>query len=341
MPYDDLVGELQRGLDPVSVGAFPDGSLDDYFRLRDGETVLTSREAFATTVVEGRDSLRLEHVVTTPGGQAVNVAQQLDALGDGVLLAGHLDHDDLAFPFETVSMGAPARVNVLLLGDDDLLLVERSSDLTAWTFADLRDALAGRVDAFLERDALCCTNWASVPGLPAATERIAARNPDGGVFCIDPGTVTARQAGDLLRSAARLQRAYDVVLSVNTDEANRLAAAAGLDARIDDPHDSGAVLESIRTDAGVTGVVVHAEAVAVAATASGTVSVPNLDVEGIVTTTGAGDRFSAAFARSLAAGWDWELSLAMGNACASHYVTVGETADCDDLRAYVTDNRQS
>ncbi|MFB6196131.1 MAG: PfkB family carbohydrate kinase [Haloplanus sp.] len=334
MPYDDLVGRLRSDFAPVSVASFPDGSVDDYYRLRDGDATVTTREEFAAAVAEGRDAFRLQHVMTTPGGQAVNAARQAAALGDDVLLAGHLDDAVFEFAFETVSMGVPARVTVCLLGDDDLMLVERSTDLVEWTFADLREALGGRIDAVLERDALCCTNWASVPGLSAAVERIAARDPDGGVFCVDPGSITTRQAGELLDTAGRLEPAYDLVLSVNVAEADRLAAAVGAD-RIDDPAAADDALEAIRTAVGATGVVVHDEDAAVAATSSGPVSVPNLDVSRTVTTTGAGDRFSAALARSLAAGWDWDLAAAMGNACASHYVSEGGTADRDALADYV------
>jgi sugar/nucleoside kinase (ribokinase family) len=331
MPYDDLVARLDAGLDPISFGAFPDGSVDDYYRLRDGESTVASRESFASAVAAGRDSFALDHVMTDAGGQAVNAARQAAALGDDVILAGHLDHPILDFDFETVSMGAPARVQVCLFEADDVLFVEGSADVETWSFADLQAALA--VDDFLERDALCCVNWASVPGLGPALDDIAGRAPDGDVFCVDPGTLSTPSAGDLLDTLARLDT-YDVVVSVNDEEARRLAEAAGYgDA------DRDAALEGVRTAADAASVVVHGTDVAVAATPSGTVSVPTLDVSRTLTETGAGDRFSAGLARSLAADWEWDLALAMGNACAAHYISGAGTGDAADLRAHVDEHR--
>jgi sugar/nucleoside kinase (ribokinase family) len=334
MAYDALVARLADGLDPVCFGAFPDGSVDDYYRLHDGESTVTSRPSFAAAITAGRDSFALDHVVTEAGGQAVNAARQAAALGDDTLLAGHLDHPIFEFDFETASMGAPARVRVCLFDADDVMFVEESADLSDWSVADLRAAVDD-VDAFLERDALCCTNWASVPGLGAALRDVAARDPDGGVFCLDPGPLSRAQASDLLDALTPLGDAYDVVVSVNDDEARQLAVAAGHDGR---PTESAA-LETVRTAANASGVVVHGTDAAVASTPDGRVSVPTLDVSRGLTETGAGDRFSAGLARSLAAGWDWDLAVAMGNACAAHYVAGAGTGGVDDLRAHVDTHR--
>ncbi|MEF8857116.1 MAG: PfkB family carbohydrate kinase, partial [Haloplanus sp.] len=156
--------------------------------------------------------------------------------------------------------------------------------------------------------------------------------PDGGVFCVDPGTLSAASGRDLLDALAHLET-YDVVLSVNDAEARHLADAA------EGGVDRDAAFESVRTAADAAGVVVHGTEAAVAATPSGTVSVPTLDVSRTLTETGAGDRFSAGLARSLAAGWEWDLALAMGNACATHYVSGAGTGDDADLRAYVAEHR--
>jgi sugar/nucleoside kinase (ribokinase family) len=333
MAYDALVARLADGLDPVRFGAFPDGSVDDYYRLHDGESTVTSRPSFAAAITAGRDSFTLDHVVTETGGQAVNAARQAAALGDDTLLAGHLDHPIFEFDFETASMGDPARVRVCLFDADDVMFVEESADLADWSFADLRGAVD--VDAFLERDALCCTNWASVPGLGPAFRDVAARDPDGGVFCVDPGPLSTGQASGLLDALTSLGDAYDVVVSVNDDEARRLAAAADYDG----PPTESAALDGIRTAANATGVVVHGADAAVASTPDGRVSVPTLDVSRGLTETGAGDRFSAGLARSLAAGWAWDLAVAMGNACAAHYVAGAGTGGVDDLRAHVDTHR--
>lgn len=284
MPYDDLVARLSAGLDQVRVGAFPDGSVDDYYGLRDGESTVTPRAAFAAAITAGRDSFALDHVMTDAGGQAVNAARQAAALGDDVHLAGHLDHPifDFDFDFETVSMGSPARVRICLF-DDDVMFVEESADLATWSFADLEDALDD-IDDFLERDALYCVDWASVPEFDETLVDIGSR-ASGGVFCVDPGPLSTTGAGNLLDTIAHLD-GYDVVVSVNDDEANRLATAAGERGADDD-------LDGLRDAAGAAGVVVHGE----------------------------------------------DAVVAMGNACAAHYVAGDGTGCVADLRAHVEHHR--
>jgi len=339
VPYDRLAGRLRADPATVTVGTLADGSVDDYYRLREGESTITSRAALAAAIAAGRDSFDLDHVTTDAGGQAVNAARQAAALGDDVRLAGHLDHPVFEFRHvEAVSMGSPARVTVCLLDDDDVMFVEESADLAAWTLADLRAALKGPVESFLERDALCCVNWASTPGLGAAMREMAAHDPDGGVLCVDPGPLTVAGARDLLAALRSLGPAYDVVVSVNEDEAARLGAAVG--GAVGDPTDAS-LLDAVRARAGGTGgvdeasVVVHGTDAAVAATPTGRVTVPTLDVSPGPTETGAGDRFSGALARSLAADWGWELALAAGNACATHYVSGRGTATRSTLLDHV------
>lgn len=334
MSYDALLDRLSTWR-PVSFAAFPDGSVDRYVTLRDGERRVSTRAAFVEAVAAGRDALSVEHVRDAPGGQAVNAARQAAALGDETTLVGHLDHPILSFPFETVSTGAPSTVTVVLFDEDDLLLVEESSDVRAWTFADLRAAVDDTA-ALFEVDAVCAVNWSSMPALTDAFDAVAEMDVDGGAFVLDPGTVSG--AGDdrvreLLDSLERLGASHEVVLSVNEDERDRLAELLGV-------QDASEPAAHIRAEAGVDGVVVHGVDRATAATPSETLSVPNLPVDDPVTETGAGDRFSAALARARGADWEWGPTLALGNACASHYVASGESATRRSLADFV-DGRRS
>ncbi|MFC6988474.1 hypothetical protein ACFQJD_06670 [Haloplanus sp. GCM10025708] len=225
MPYDELARLLREDERSVTVGALPDGSVDEYYRVRDAESYVASRDAIAEAILSGRDSFRLEHVMTDPGGQSVNMARQAAALGDQVTLYGHLDHPIFDLDFETVSMGAPAVVSVLLFDADDLMLVEESADVRNWTFADLRDACVHGVSDFLERDAICCANFASAFGLPDALHAMAAATDDGNTFVLDPGPISAvreSRLDALLTALERLASPFDVVLSINADEWRRL-----------------------------------------------------------------------------------------------------------------------
>jgi sugar/nucleoside kinase (ribokinase family) len=341
MSYEELARRLREDERPFTVGALPDGSVDEYYRVRDAESYVVSREAFGHAVLDGRDSFRLEHVMTDPGGQSVNMARQAATLGDQVALYGHLDHPIFDFDFETVSLGTPAIVSVLLFDEDDLMVVEESADIRNWTFEDFRAACVHGVRDFLERDAICCANFASTFGLPDALHSMAATTDDGNTFVFDPGpisTVREDRIEALLTALDQLASSFDVVLSINADEAHRLATVAKGDADVEfDPEDlSPDSLEVVRRHAGVDGVVAHEKRAAVAATPAGGMTVPNLKIIRNMTETGAGDRFTAGLAHGLAAGWGWETALALGNACTSYYVATGQTADREDLLTHVS-----
>lgn len=355
----DLGSRLADG-EPVSVTAFPDGSVDRFFAVVSGgereggatagsETSVTragsetaregrvaDRAAFADRLpTDGPTEFDLERRDTCPGGHAVNVAEQAAALGDDATVYGHLDHpvfDELAA--DAVSMGEPAAVSVLEFDDGDVLLVENSADAASWTLADLH-AAAPDFDAAVTADAVCCANWASFPAMTDALAGLAATPPDGRWFVFDPGAL-ADQSPDAIRdlgsALAALDGAYDVAVSVNRTELHDLARVLGCD-REDDAEAVAAVRDAL----GVTGVVLHAREVAVAATRDSRVRVPNPSVESPTHRTGAGDRFDAGLAHGLAADWGWTAALALGNRCGAHYVETGATAD----RAALLDDARS
>lgn len=327
-PYDRALDALADA-DPVSVTCLPDGSVDRHYRLTDAGTAVESREALAERLTEGdAKAFAAELRDVRPGGQAVNMAQQVGALGDEVTLFGHLDHEVFAFPFRAVTFGDPATVDVYGFEDGDLMVSEESDDIRSWTAHDL--FAAGGRDA-LAADAVCCANWVSFPNMADALHAFADAATDGGVFVLDPGDVVGildEEVRSLVDALASLADAYEVVLSANRDETDHLAGAVDGD---------GPAVERLRRAAGVAGVACHERERAVAATREGTVAVENLDVEEPVTGVGGGDRFSAALARALADDWRWPTALALGNACASYHVDHGESADCDDLRSYVPD----
>jgi sugar/nucleoside kinase (ribokinase family) len=319
--YEELVERLDRGLPELTFASFPDGSIDYFCSVRDGQKRFRDRRRFAAAIAAGRDSFDLRIERTEPGGQSVNAARQADALGSDVTLVGHLDHDRLEFPFSTASMGRPSEVTVITFDADDLLLAAESAAMREWTFADLRAAAPGGVESFLAADAVWCGNWATMPNMTAALGAVASLGVDGGTFLFDPGPIAGasdRRLRRLLDAIESLGDSYSVVLSVNGDEATSLAAAADVDGH----RERRLAALHRRTGAAV---VEHEVAEALAATNGGVVRVANLPTETIVSDTGGGDRFGAGVAVARAAGWGWPLSLALGNACASHYVATGES----------------
>jgi sugar/nucleoside kinase (ribokinase family) len=338
--YDALLGRLATGdPDPVTVGTFPDGSVDTFCSVHvGGDEPVESRDEFGRRIRAGESkSFRLEPHTVEPGGQCVNMAQQADALGERTTCYGHLDDPTFeAVGFEAVSMGRPARVSICEFDEEDVVFSTESPDIVDWTAADVVATDPG-VDPLLGANAVCCANWVSFPEMPGALSDLAARAPDdGGVFALDPGDV--RGSSDavldgLLETVGRFDGPYDALVSVNAGELGALADA------VDASGDDAARLAAVRERAGVAAVVLHDREVAVAATRSSVVRVPNHVVADRARRTGGGDRFTLGLAVARARGWPWDESLALANTVASHYVDHGRTADWAAAERYVRERR--
>ncbi len=340
MPYQRLARRLADDPAPA-VSTLSDGSIDRYCRLSAGALDPVERRRTFVREVEsaGRKGFGLDPESIQPGGQSVNAAQQAHAVGADATCYGHLDdpepgRDAFAdLPFDTVSMGRPAIVNVLDFDDSDLLLVEASSDLSAWTLDDLR--AAAPLSSVFGTDAVVCTNWVSTPGMAEAFHELGNESIPRVPFVFDPGDVLGSDLGDHreLREALRaLGRSVDVVLSVNRTELHAVAAA------LPDPpappvDDEDRVL-AIREAVDAAAVVKHGKEEALAATREGVVRVDNPVVEDR-RQIGGGDRFAGGLAVGLGADWGWSTALACGNACASHYVATGDTASATVLRGWL------
>ncbi|QLG50456.1 PfkB family carbohydrate kinase [Natrinema halophilum] len=349
MSYADLCDHLDalEGDGRRHVVALPDGSVDHRYALSGAGGVRVERaDEFRSQLAAGSRAFSLEPVDVRPGGQAVNAARQVHALGDSATLVGHLDHPVLAeFPFETRSMGPPATVRVVMLDEDDLLFSEPGAAET-WELADLRAVVDW--DRILDADALCCANWVSVRGLTAVFDRFRSAPPDESLtIVLDPGPIDAVDPSaledlfDVLSRTDGASESIEIVLSVNPTELEAAVAATDVSGRASDRVSDASGVTSdgtrdrnralgravaLRSAIGISGVISHGTAVAAGATRNGTTVVNMLEVGETKHTTGAGDRFSAGVACALAREWSLETALALGNACAAHFVGTGETA---------------
>lgn len=331
MSYDELLDRLAADRETRSVTALPDGSVDVYYTVYDidGERI-RDRKTFAERIMEDPPAFPVTRESAEPGGQAVNAAIQADALGDAVCLFGHLDDpvfSDLGF--ETISMGSPSQIAVYPM-DEDILFADRSDELAEWTLADFHTA-AESPKKRLEADVVCLGNWVSVPGMTDSIRELAESALDGNLLLFDPGpiSISSEEAiRDLFDALSALESIYDVVLSVNGSE---IAAGA---AALDCDGDRREQLSALQGETAITAAVVHTTDEAVAATRDGIVTVANRSVDSPERETGAGDRFGAGLAHALARGWNWEIALALANACGAYYVENAETADRETLREW-------
>jgi len=356
---EDLTDALARETD-VSVTCLPDGSVDRRYAVEDAAGDVETRRDLGRRIAAGHaKSFRVEHEGTAPGGQAVNAARQLHALGATTTLYGHLGHAVFdGLPFAAHSMGRPADVAVLEFDDDAVMFTEESPAIADWDLADL-DAVAD--DDPFDADAVVWTNWASTDDGTAALRALAERDhaieggdgvEDGNAsngatrardrrwLVVDPGDVTVCErdaVGPFLDALASLD-AFDVALSVNDEELAFLAdSISGMDTGGTDADEPDAArLERVRERGDLDLTVLHADDAAVARDATGTTRCSNLAVDPR-RYTGGGDRFSAGLAYALAADWTLGEALTLANACATFYVSHAETAGTDRLAAWLAE----
>lgn len=319
------------------VVALPDGSVDHCYRVAGaGGDRIETPGALGRHLRDGDgETFPIEPIDVRPGGQAVNAATQVHALGDDALVVGHLDHDVLAdLPYETRSMGSPATIRVFAFDGEEVLFPERSAPAIDWSVDDLTAVVDW--DRLVAADALCCTNWATYRGLTDVFDRLA-ESADGLPVVVDPGAIELADGADLetlLESLARADASIDVTLSVNPLEYETVAAVAGVPGEPTPDHAA-----ELRSAIGVTGVVSHGSDEAIAATQAEAIAVEMLAIDDPSLSLGAGDRFSGALACALARDWSWEPALALGNACAATFVETAETADIETLDAQLRDDR--
>lgn len=336
MPYDRLVRYLTAS-DSPAVTTLPDGSIDHFCTVVEDDTdPFETRESFGQEILGDRSSFRFRVVTTEPGGQAVNTAKQLHALDTSVTCYGHLDAPIFeSLPFETVSMGDPALVYVFTFRDRDAMFV-RNSEVAEWTLTELRRF--SNLSKIFADDAICCSNWVSVSGLESAFHQLSNIDVPRIPFIFDPGDIVGYDTDEIsaLHSAlAALQDTFDVVYNANRHEIQ--TTATPLSRSFEDDLER---LAAIREETGVTATVMHARDEAAAVTSDKQLRVTNYHVDQPERHTGGGDRFTGGLGYALACGWDWDLALACGNACAVYYVESGSTGDVDDIIGFLEEQSE-
>lgn len=330
MSYERLQSRLADGLECQDILTLPDGSVDRYYAVTDarGDRIATL-DAF-TELLEGGEvrSLRLVPDDVRAGGEAVNTASQVHALGQTPELYGHLDDSELGpFPFPVVSMGVPATVHVLAFDREEIMLSVESPDILSWTLADLFAAAAVAPDNWVDDGVVVIQNWVGFPRMTDALRDLMEVDLGEATVVFDPGDVTGAPADALEALCDALLAVGDgetVVLTANGGEIENIAATLGVDA------DDALPESRLREALDIKAVVRHEEARSVAATDTVT-TVENLGAERVARRTGAGDRFDGGLAVGLAAGLPWAETLALGNVCATYYVESDQTATTVDI----------
>lgn len=323
-----------RGESGPQITVLPDGSVDRRSAVVDTEGKRLSRETVGAEIAGDGKTFLTEWQGVEPGGQSVNAARQVDALGAETTLLGHLDHAIFdSLPFRTHSLGDPAEVHVYELADGVVMFAAETTDIDTWTFDRVRDTVGPELSSVFDVDAVLWTNWAAFPYGTDAIPDLAASLQADSTLVIDPGAVSTRPLADrraFLDALAETSFPGDVVLSPNRREADLLVEG------IEDPTREQIASELLEA-AAVEAVVVHDRPAATVVTPETRLDVPTVEDVEPTRHAGAGDRFSGGVAYGRAAGWSWEETLTLGNACATHYLLHGRSGDREDLSVLLTE----
>lgn len=322
-----------------SITVLPDGSVDRRSAIVDTEGAQLTRGALENAIHVDTKTFMTDWHGVEPGGQSVNAARQLHELGADTTLIGHLDHPIFeSLPFRTYSMGDPAEIHVYELEDGVIMFAGESTDIETWTFDRVRRTVGPNIDSMFAVEAVLWTNWAAFPHATDGIAELAPLLPEASVFVIDPGaleTRTPRDRRSFLDSLGTIDHDGGIVLSPNRREADLLADSIDVDAT-----DRHTVARKLQAYSAVEAVVIHDQPAATVATATSQVDVPTVEDVEPIRHAGAGDRFSAGITFGRAAGWSWEETLTLGNACATHYILHGRSGDRADLEMTLRDNRE-
>ncbi|MFB6134206.1 MAG: PfkB family carbohydrate kinase [Halanaeroarchaeum sp.] len=313
-----------------TITVLPDGSVDHRYAIVGPDGDELSRQEFATDIHEYAKTFLTRPLGEEPGGQSVNAARQVHELGANTSLVSHLDHPIFAsLPFETYSMGDPADIHVYELADGVTMFAIESADIDNWTFHRVREAVGPAYDRLTAADAILWTNWDAFPHATEGLSELVESVDRGNLLVIDPGAVSTRSPAarrEFLETLRALSEPYDVVLSPNRREADRLAEAIGIDGQ-----SVSSIASALRNRAGIDAVVIHDVPAAAVATHSGVETVPTVDDAQPSRHAGGGDRFSAGVAYARAHGWDWPAALTLGNATATFYVIHGRSGTASEI----------
>ncbi|MBK1875900.1 PfkB family carbohydrate kinase [Pelagicoccus mobilis] len=151
----------------------------------------------------------------------------------------------------------------------------------------------------------------------------------------DPASRTKEDMVDLIDTIGGFEKIGRVTLSVNGNEANRLASAVGLNEADETPAELERLSSELRERAGISEFSIHLVKTAVTATASGVAKIDGPYCAKPVRSVGAGDRFNAGFFAGLMLGLEPEERLQLGAASSGFFVRNARSASCQELTCFI------
>lgn len=338
--FDAFIDTLAR---PVKAYR-PDGTVQFYDTMGEMADFVQSRAGKSGT-------LQLENVQERLGGNVPilsralgNLAVHTTCIGGFGVPQPHAVFAELGLHGDVLSIGEPAKCVALEFADGKLMLgMGQALESITWALLVSRlgiDEMAARYGAC---DLAAFLNWSETPHATdiwrGFLRDVEPRLPAGKWMLFDLSDTVTREAAALTEALDVVRRfgaRHRVVVSLNENEYCDVCRALALPA--DEPAQAArALCERLSLRA----LYLHFMGVGHGMSEGRFVSVPTVNIENPVLTTGAGDNFNAGVIAGLLAGLPLEAGLRMGTMTASYYVATGRSPTLDGLWQFIAAHEQS
>lgn len=338
--FDAFIDTLAR---PVKAYR-PDGSVQFYETMGELADFVQSRAGKSGT-------LQLENVQERLGGNVPILSRALGGLavhttcigGFGVPQA-HPAFAELSTSGDVLSIGEPAKCVALEFADGKLMLgMGQALHTITWELLLSRLGASELVARYGACDLAAFLNWSETPHATAIwrgfLRDVEPRLPAGKWMLFDLSDTVTREAAALTEALDVLRRfggRHRVVMSLNENEYRDVCRVLALPA--DEPeHAARALCDWLSLRA----LYLHFMGVGHGMSEGRFMSLPTVNIENPVLTTGAGDNFNAGVIAGLLAGLPLEAGLRMGTMTASFYVATGRSPTLPELWQFMAGHTPS
>ena len=290
-------------------------------------------------------SLLLEIKQKKLGGNAPIFSRTAARLGQRVTCIGALGDGGISPVFSGLngcdrlfSVAEPGESTALEFEDGKILLAMNADiDLLDYSRVEERMGESQLADSLNTADLVALLNWSELARgtdlwrglLQKSQETVsAAQGKKMLVDLCDISRKSKKQIQELLELLRGFAACYQVLLSLNENEADRLGVHFGLQREEPLPF-----LEQLYDRLGLQNVVVHTIPYACGKGTEGAVLVPNQPVARPVLSTGAGDNFNGGLAVAWGHGLGLKDALEVANAVTGCYVSTGESPSLAQVMA--------
>ena len=286
------------------------------------------------------------------GGNGPIMANALAAFGTRVTYIGNLGYPNLHPVFAefatraTVHSIAEPGFTDALEFDDGKIMMGKHASLREVSWGNLvtrvgRDELER---CFVAANLIGLQNWTMLPHMSDIWGHVLAEicpkmppQPRHTFFfdLADPEKRDPRDIRQATELIGRFQEYFDVYLGLNEKESFQVGVVLGYKGAHEGEEAIQAVAKFIHEKIRISGVVVHPRAYAVAASATGVVTVNGPFVGKPLISTGAGDHFNAGFCLGKLLGADNETSLQLGVGSSGYYVRTAKSPNALELADFL------